>query len=248
MEGHAGGIKMSLVSILRRLIYPSNYSSNVLIKNIKSRGGVVGEGTVFFAPTKTVIDLNRASYLKIGSYCKITSDVQIMCHDYSWSVLRRSHNRILPDSGRSVIIGNNCFIGWGAYISGPVTIGDNVIIGAHSVVTKDIPSNTVVAGNPAKIICSLDEYYEKKKSLEIENAYFRARQIYYTKGQMPTPKDMGWFCVLFLPRDEQSERFLRGLPFKGDNIEEVINTFNSTAPLFSDFTDFLNCAFDSLIK
>ncbi len=51
-----------------------------------------------------------------------------------------------------VHIGNNCYIGTGVSIMGPVTIGDNVTIGAGSIVTKDIPDNCVVAGNPAKII------------------------------------------------------------------------------------------------
>ncbi len=49
-------------------------------------------------------------------------------------------------------IGNNVLIGAGAKIIGPVIIGDNVTIGANSVITKDVPSGVVVAGNPAKII------------------------------------------------------------------------------------------------
>lgn len=51
-------------------------------------------------------------------------------------------------------IGNNVIIFTGAKIFGDITIGDNVIIGANSVVSTDIPSNSVVAGNPAKIISS----------------------------------------------------------------------------------------------
>lgn len=50
------------------------------------------------------------------------------------------------------IVGNNCFIGLGARILGTVNIGNNVTIGANSVVTKDIPDNAVVGGIPAKII------------------------------------------------------------------------------------------------
>jgi serine O-acetyltransferase len=50
------------------------------------------------------------------------------------------------------IIGNNVEINAGARILGPVKVGDNVVIGANAVVTKDVPSNCVVAGVPAKII------------------------------------------------------------------------------------------------
>jgi len=49
-------------------------------------------------------------------------------------------------------IGNNCYISAGVTILGPVRIGDNVTIGAGAVVTKDIPSNCIVAGVPAKIV------------------------------------------------------------------------------------------------
>lgn len=50
------------------------------------------------------------------------------------------------------IIGNNVLIGAGSILIGPIKIGDNAIVGAGSVVTKDVPKNAVVAGNPAKII------------------------------------------------------------------------------------------------
>jgi maltose O-acetyltransferase len=58
----------------------------------------------------------------------------------------------VPETGYDITIGNGCWIAAGAIISGGVTIGDNVIIGANSVVTKDIPSYSFVAGIPAKII------------------------------------------------------------------------------------------------
>lgn len=54
-------------------------------------------------------------------------------------------------------VGDNVYFGTGAIIMCPVNIGDNVIIGAGAVVTKDIPSNCTVAGNPARIIKRRDE-------------------------------------------------------------------------------------------
>ena len=56
-----------------------------------------------------------------------------------------------------VTIGKNCWIGAGAIIVPGITIGDNVVIGAGSIVTKDIPSNCVAVGNPARVIREVDE-------------------------------------------------------------------------------------------
>ncbi len=51
-----------------------------------------------------------------------------------------------------ITIGDNCYIGTGVTILGPVSIGDNVTIAAGAVVTKDVPSNCIVAGMPAKVV------------------------------------------------------------------------------------------------
>lgn len=59
---------------------------------------------------------------------------------------------------KPIIIGNNVYLGDGCIILPGVTVGDNVVIGARSVVSKDIPSNTVFAGVPAKMIKTLEEY------------------------------------------------------------------------------------------
>lgn len=52
----------------------------------------------------------------------------------------------------NIFIGDNCYIGTGATILGPIHIGNNVVIAAGAVVVKDVPDNAVIAGNPAKII------------------------------------------------------------------------------------------------
>ena len=68
-----------------------------------------------------------------------------------------------------VHIGRNCWLGAGVLIMPGITIGDNVVIGAGSVVTKDIPSNVVAVGNPCRILREVNEHDKK--------FYFKDRQI-----------------------------------------------------------------------
>ncbi len=64
-----------------------------------------------------------------------------------------------PDASqvRPVVIGDNVWIGRGAVILPGVTVGENSIIGTHSVVTRDVPPNKVVAGSPAKVVSSVPD-------------------------------------------------------------------------------------------
>lgn len=69
-----------------------------------------------------------------------------------------------------VHIGKNCWIGAGAIILPGVTIGDQVVVGAGSVVTKDLPSNVVAVGNPCRVIREINEhdrvYYFKNRKID----------------------------------------------------------------------------------
>lgn len=65
-----------------------------------------------------------------------------------------------------VTIKDNTFIGMRCIILPGVTIGKNVIVGAGSVITKSVPDDVVVGGNPAQVICSLSEYMEKESKRE----------------------------------------------------------------------------------
>lgn len=99
----------------------------------------IGEGTRISWRAKLDRSINPKG-ISIGSYCAITRDVMILSHDSCRKIKLYTK------------IGNCCFIGVRSIVLPGVTIGNEVIIGAGSVVTKDIPSNCIVAGNPAKII------------------------------------------------------------------------------------------------
>jgi acetyltransferase-like isoleucine patch superfamily enzyme len=86
----------------------------------------------------------------IGENTLIASRTTILCHEH----VKREEKDPRNPWVTNTYIGKNCFIGVGATILPGVKIGDEVIIGASSVVTKDIPSNSVAVGNPAKVIRS----------------------------------------------------------------------------------------------
>ena len=104
-----------------------------------------------------ILDPGHCWLIDIGDNVTMAPRVHILCHDASTKTFL-GYTKI----GR-VTIGSNVFIGADTVVLPGVTIGDNVIVGANSTVTHDVPDNTVVAGSPAKIICSLEQYLEKEK-------------------------------------------------------------------------------------
>lgn len=104
-----------------------------------------------------MIDSGFPYLITIGNNVTMAPHVQILSHDASTKPFL-NYTKL----GR-VNIGNNVFIGAKSIILPNVNIGNNVVIGAGSIVTKDIQDNVVVAGVPAKVICSLEEYLEKNK-------------------------------------------------------------------------------------
>lgn len=86
--------------------------------------------------------------LHIGKNCLIASNVTILTHDHC----KRTGKRVIDCLLLDTFIGERCFIAVNSLILPGVKIGNEVIVGACSVVTKDVPSNTIVAGNPARLI------------------------------------------------------------------------------------------------
>lgn len=162
-------IRKYIRNICRKFIYGDKASSETYIKYLRNIGMKIGEESTIYVPTKTQIDTTRPWLIDIGKNVKITEGVTILTHGFDWSVLKGVYGDILGSSG-GVKIGDNVFIGMQTTILKGVHIGNNVIIGANSLVNKDIPDNCVAAGNPCKVIMSLEEYHEKRKAAQVDEA------------------------------------------------------------------------------
>lgn len=143
---------MSVKSFVRSKMM--HLRSEVSTEDLIKLGLTVGKN--FSRQEKTLIDQSHCWLITIGDDVTLAPRVHILAHDASTkSVL--GYTRI-----GLVDIGNNVFVGASTTILPGVKIGDNVVIGAGSVVSRDIPSNSVAAGNPARVICSYDDFVAKK--------------------------------------------------------------------------------------
>jgi len=134
------------------------------INNLIENGLVLGRNVsiiedFFFDPSHCFL-------ISIGDNVTICPNVRLITHDASTKKLL-GYTKI-----GKITIGENCFIGDSAIILPNVRIGVNSIVGAGSIVTKNIPAGTVVAGNPAKVICTMNEYRNKIEKISKQKKVF----------------------------------------------------------------------------
>lgn len=151
-----------MINIIKRKIKTVLKVDNMTLKDYLEAGLQLGDNVALI----TIPNFGSEPYLvKIGDNTTVSFEVAFVTHDAATRVIRN-----LPDGNPEtgyfgpIIIGKNCFIGCRTTILAGVHIGDNSIIGACSLVNRDIPDNVVAAGNPCRIICTLDEYRAKHKN------------------------------------------------------------------------------------
>lgn len=124
-------------------------------ERLRALGMHIGEGVNL--PASTTIDVSHCFLISIGDWCGLGGECMILAHDGQMDEFL--------DAGRigRVIIHPHSHIGARTVILAGVEIGPRTIVGANSVVSRSLPPDTVCAGNPAKVVCSLDEYLEKHR-------------------------------------------------------------------------------------
>ena len=151
--------KCHLLNIFYGIIH-SFFQRKDNVYMFKKGGGRLGDNCEIFPD---VFFGSEPYLIEIGNNVRISYGVKFATHDGGVWTLRKLGLLENADVFGRIRIGNNCNIGWNAIILPGVSIGENSVVGAGAVVTKDVPPNSVVAGCPARVIESLDEYYEKIK-------------------------------------------------------------------------------------
>lgn len=211
-------------------------SSDALINYYRKQGIRIGDNCIFRSPGTTRIDIMRPSLVSIGEGVDMNVNFTIMAHDFGHRVFVPLFGEFLSSSGE-VKIGNNIYFGMNVTVLKGVTIGDNCIIGAGSVVSKSIPANSVAAGVPCKVICTIEEYYEKRKQLWIDEAIIYAKTIRKVENREPSIDDFRPEFGLFV--DSSNIDKYDSAPIKnrlGENFERWLR--DHKAP-FAGFEDFL---------
>jgi acetyltransferase-like isoleucine patch superfamily enzyme len=144
-----------LIRGLRERLKLRKYNDFTIAEYFREQGAIVGDDCRIL-----IRALSSEPWLvRIGRHCTLSIEVALVTHDGSAWLFTEEHPSV--QSFGPINIGDNCFIGARAVIMPGITIGSNSVVGAGSIVTKDVPPNTVVAGVPARPICDTEQLKQK---------------------------------------------------------------------------------------
>lgn len=172
---------MKISDIINRVIrfYLSRYGSPE--KYGRYLGVKIGKGTT----VGSKIWSTEPYLITIGDNCQITANVQFHTHGGS-HVARMTIPQF--DCFGKIVVGNGVYIGTGSQIMPGVTIGDGCLVAAGSIVTKSIPPNSVVGGNPARYICTVNEYINKNSQYNVNTKGLSSNEKRHILEGLPPDK------------------------------------------------------------
>jgi acetyltransferase-like isoleucine patch superfamily enzyme len=214
-------------------------NSRSYISYLRSAGVKIGENTFIRDPKSFGIDMQRAHLITIGSDVRFNHNNRLIAHDAAAKVFRLKYQDYLPSNGH-ITIGNNVWLARNVTILKGVTIGDNCIIGFGAIVTHDIPANSVVVGTPAKVVCTLDDYYEKRKKEALQGSFEFARGIVERFHRRPIPEDFRESFVWFVSGKDMDK--YPKIPFKHQLGPAYEHYKAQHVAKFTSFDDFLAAA------
>lgn len=144
---------MNWKQVFKRIFGKKEAPAQVEMKYLLEHGLTIGKNFRSYSPY--AFDSHWPWLISVGDDVTLSAEVKILAHDTSTKIVKAPYK-----IGR-VTIGNNVYIGMRTLILCNSRIGNNVVIGAGSVVTGCIPDGVVAAGNPARVICSIEEYRKK---------------------------------------------------------------------------------------
>lgn len=194
---------MSLVKFIYKVLRIDwQLDAKAFCEHYRKMGIKMGENiTVYFGrypfTLRPYLDISRPSLLEIGDNVLLHEGLRIFTHDYVTQLFVNKYDEFLPSSGK-VVIGNNVSFGVNCTVLKGVTIGEYSFIGAGSLVNKDIPPYSIAAGVPCRVLCSLEQYFEKRKWDGVVEAFEYAKSIQERFKRRPVSTDFFEEFPLFI--------------------------------------------------
>lgn len=226
--------------ILRKVWYLwAVRSSKNFVYYLRSKGITIGDNCFFQSPKTALVDSTRPLLVDIGEHCYFLENFTLLTHDNITKVFGPIFHEYIPSSGR-VKIGNNVYFARNCSVLKGVEIGDNCIIGFGSIVTHNIPSNSVAVGAPARVICSIEEYYKKRVCKSLIEAKELAQIILKKTGNRPTVEQLWEEFPFWMEGEQDDERLKFSVKYQTRGFNELWQT-NHKAMFrsFDEFVDFL---------
>lgn len=218
-------------------------SSERYVRYLRKKGISIGDNCFFQYPKSITIDITRPILVSIGSNCRFLKNFTLLTHDSVNKVLGNIYHEFLPSSG-IVEIGNNVYFSRNCTVLKGVQIGDNCIIGFGSIVTKNIPANSVAVGSPAKVICTIEEYFKRRKDRSLQEAFELARTIYRKTGCKPTVEQMYEEFPFWMEGDDEDKRLRFSVQYQTRGYYDIWKSNHKAT--FKSFEDFIDNALEGM--